>query len=314
MLQSFQTEINKFPKEIIDKLKNTQQDLKYHPEGNVYNHIWLVYNSISLFFKKTKLNNTEILKNDLLICALFHDLGKIECTREKEIKDGSKKLVAYGHEYKSLEYLDRYLDLFEHHNKEMIYEVCKNHMRAHLLDKMREFKKEEFKKNRYYAETVLFSSFDDTGKNQIPNFIMTVGIPGSGKSTWVKEQKDYVVICPDNIRKTITGDVSNITRDDEVWGYVLKMVKLNLELDMNVILDATNTISKNRRRFLKELPLCFTYAKIFESNPAEAIIRIRQDLRRGICRSNVPDSIVFKMFNQFEKDKDKFAEDGLEVI
>lgn len=39
--------------------------------------------------------------------------------------------------------------------------------------------------------------------------IITVGPSGSGKSTWAKTQEDFKIICPDKIRKQLTGDISD---------------------------------------------------------------------------------------------------------
>ena len=47
----------------------------------------------------------------------------------------------------------------------------------------------------------------------IPIFLMPIGIPGSGKSTWIrnnKELEDYIIISPDLIRKEITNPILNL--------------------------------------------------------------------------------------------------------
>jgi predicted kinase len=324
-MDSFQKVINKLPKEIIQKLKETQQNEKYHPEGNCYNHIWLVYDSI---LKNDNFESKE-LKNDMLIIAIFHDLGKIQATRFKKIKDGTEKLVAYNHESYCKDYLDKYLDLFEYNDKEMIYEVCQNHMRAHLFDKMRDSKQLIFMKNKYYKETILFSHFDNMGKEKIPTFIMTVGIPGSGKSFWVFNCKKFdwigkisgyhknsenIIICPDQIRKELTGSISNISRDKEVWKLAKLRVMYYLKEGKNVILDSTMVKSSSRKDFIKELPLCFRYAKIFECTPEIVKQRIAKDIEDKIDRSHVPDEVVDRMYENFIKDKDKIFEDGFEIL
>ncbi len=52
----------------------------------------------------------------------------------------------------------------------------------------------------------------------LPSFIMTVGISGSGKSSWIKSVGDEntKIISPDKIRFDLTGDVSDQSRNAEV--------------------------------------------------------------------------------------------------
>lgn len=312
-MSSYQKMISKLPCDLVDNLKMTEQNPKYHPEKTLYKHIWIVYDSI------LKSNIDDSLKQDLLICAIFHDLGKIDSTFLKERKNGEKVLVAYGHEIYAEKYLDRYLHLFLHlfnfNNLEMIYEVCSKHMRAHLFDKMSVVKQEKFQENKYFYETMEFSKFDNIGKNKVPDFIVTIGIPGSGKSQWANYFVDqYKIINPDQIRKEVTGDISDISKDYIVWQIVKERVINYLSKEQNVILDSTMTISKRRKEFIKDLPLCFRYAKIFECDKETAKERIKLDIKNGVDRSNVPDSVVDRMYEQFENDKDKIFEDGFEIM
>ncbi len=53
-------------------------------------------------------------------------------------------------------------------------------------------------------------------KKLIPTFTMLIGIPGSGKSTWIKENsKGYEIVCPDVIRTEICGDISDQSKNNE---------------------------------------------------------------------------------------------------
>lgn len=78
-------------------------------------------------------------------------------------------------------------------------------------------------------------------------FVMMMGLPGVGKSTYVKENyKDYVIVESDAIRKElgITGHeaVDNIKVFDEVHN----RIKNSLKEGKNVVMDATNLSRKNR--------------------------------------------------------------------
>ena len=327
-MDSFQKAISKFPLELIQQMKDTKQNPVWHPEGNLYNHIWMVYDGILKDVDKLHDDNYwDTTIRDFLICALFHDLGKIQTTRLKTIKDGSQKLVSYGHEEYAKEYLDKYLFLFNfcynYSDKEMIYEVCANHMRTHLFDKMKESKKIEFCKNPYCLQTLLFSKYDDMSKGGYPTFVMTIGIPGSGKSSWIKSLeigtftllfKDYEVVCPDLIRKEVTGQISDISQDKKVWEIAKERVVNYLKEGKTCVLDSTMCKSSSRKKFIEGLPLCFRYAKVFEVDPLEAHRRIRHDMKNEIDRSNVPESVVFKMFADLEQSKKDIHFDGFEIL
>jgi predicted kinase len=310
---SFQRLIDKFPKEVVDKLRTTEQNPNWHPEISVYNHLYIVYESIRLS------NLEDGLKQDLMLCAIFHDLGKCDVTRLKECSDGTSKLVSYGHENLAKTYLDKYLNRFIVNDKALIYEVCANHMRAHLYEELSEKKKIKFQNNRYFKETMEFSKHDEMLDKKVPYFTMLIGIPGSGKSSFItKEQhygdKNYEIVCPDLIRKEVTGQISDISQDFKVWQITKERVLKYLSEGKNVVLDSTMTISKRRKEFIKDLPLCFRYAKIFECSPEIAKERIKKDIENGIDRSNVPEEIIDKMHANFVRDIDKLNEDGFEIL
>ena len=78
---------------------------------------------------------------------------------------------------------------------------------------------------------------------------ITVGIPGSGKSTWRddfrKQNPDYVLIHPDSIRIELTGSEENQNRNAEVFKLAFARLDAALKDGLNVIFDAC---SQNRER------------------------------------------------------------------
>ncbi len=88
-----------------------------------------------------------------------------------------------------------------------------------------------------------------------PDFIMLVGLPGSGKSTFANElAKDGTVICSsDGVRERICGDKSCHDNNNEVFKILHREIKENLRSGKSCIYDATNISSKRRRAFLAEL-------------------------------------------------------------
>ena len=89
--------------------------------------------------------------------------------------------------------------------------------------------------------------------NKVPTFVMMVGLPASGKSTYVKELAEEMraVICSsDAIRKELCGDENSQDNNEEVFKLLHSRIKECLKKGVNVIYDATNINSKRRRAFL----------------------------------------------------------------
>jgi hypothetical protein len=153
---NFEEAISHLPESIVESLKSLEQNRKWHPEGSVYNHIKIVYEQC------LKTNST-----DLMICAIFHDLGKID-TSETIIKNGEERIVSYGHERYAKVYLDRYLEEYNYEDKEAIYWICENHMRAHQLKsgKLKNpVKKKLLTDSPYYAKLMQFCECDEYREN-----------------------------------------------------------------------------------------------------------------------------------------------------
>lgn len=75
----------------VKKLIGTQQNPKYHLEGDVWNHTMMVLDM------GAKLRDKTSNPLGFMLCALFHDLGKIICTT---VKNG--EIHAYNHETEGL--------------------------------------------------------------------------------------------------------------------------------------------------------------------------------------------------------------------
>lgn len=142
--------INRFPKRLITALQATPQDPTYHPEGSVYNHIRLVFEAAG----------DDV---DLQITALFHDLGKIDCTFFHPEK---RRYVAYGHEFKAEKYIDQYKQLFTDVvvNWDKVKFICENHMKAHNIGVMKSSKVETLKASPYFEDLMLFAKYDNMVK------------------------------------------------------------------------------------------------------------------------------------------------------
>ena len=114
--------------------------------------------------------------------------------------------------------------------------------------------------------------------------IMTVGLPGSGKTTWAKQQEGYTVFSSDDIREELGDQAKN----DKVFKTLHNKIKDALADGANCIYDATNVASKKRRNALKEFD-CKKIAVVF-ATPFDVIRE--QNEARG---RSVPPEVIRKM-------------------
>lgn len=90
----------------------------------------------------------------------------------------------------------------------------------------------------------------------LPKLIIMVGLPGSGKSTRAKElaalEKSCVILSSDAIRKELSGSEQDQTQNDRVFKLLYQRMNEYLSKGESVIIDATNTTLKSRKRILSE--------------------------------------------------------------
>lgn len=158
---------------------------------------------------------------------------------------------------------------------------------------------------------------DIKNTKNIPILIMPVGVPGAGKSTWIKAQKGFEVVCPDEIRKELTGNISDQSQNARVWQIASERIIEALRNGKNAILDATNTTTKGRTQFLEKIPKDIIYQKqaiVFNVSPEDAKKRIKKDIEDGKDRSNVPDDVIDRMYKQFKQDIGNLEKEGFEIL
>lgn len=154
-----------------------------------------------------------------------------------------------------------------------------------------------------------------------PKFIIPIGISGSGKSTWIKtlENQGYEVISPDEIRRELTGSISDQSRNKDVFPIAFQRTIDNLNAGKNVIFDATNVGSYHRKQMLdtfkQKVDTDFdAYAKVFDVDPEISKERIRKDVEAGVDRSNVPPEVIDRQYQNFTKDLASIEADGYTLM
>ncbi len=155
-------------------------------------------------------------------------------------------------------------------------------------------------------------------QRDIPTLTFMIGIPGAGKSQWIKNNtgENTVIVSPDALRKELLGNINDQTKNGQIWAVAKERVISALNDGRDVILDATNVASKNRRNFLTGLPAHKLLAKVFEGDPDVSYERIQKQIQRGEERANVPHGAIVNMHNQFKQQSnpEQLNQEGFEII
>lgn len=130
---------------------------------------------------------------------------------------------------------------------------------------------------------------------------MLVGLPGSGKSTWIHNHENffepsYEIISRDQIRFSLlqNGD-AYFEKEKEVWAKYVDAAIISLTLNVNTILDATHLNESSRGkilRALKEHLINVEINAIVIDTGLETALR-QNSYREGIYK--VPETAIYNM-------------------
>ena len=154
----------------------------------------------------------------------------------------------------------------------------------------------------------------------IPEFIMLVGIPASGKSTFTKQllashpEKNYAVLSTDDLLDD-WAEAEGLTYPQAFQKYAgraEKLFKIHLRQAINnkrnIIIDRTNLTPKSRGKLLRLLPGEYkTKAVVFDVEPNEVARRL--DVRAKETGKVIPDNVIANMISSYvPPTKDEFDE------
>lgn len=144
----------------------------------------------------------------------------------------------------------------------------------------------------------------------MPELILVIGLPGSGKSRYVIDNYNYgrifynntIILSSDNVRLELFGDENDQTHNEEVFQYIKDTAVQGIANGQRVVIDATNITRKSRKSiidyveqqvagfyeygYIKFVVIATPYYKCLENNRK----RNRQ----------VPEHVIERMYKQFE--------------
>jgi hypothetical protein len=138
-------------KNLVLSLHKIPQNEKFHPEGDVLVHTEVVTNRVIKYTNDT----------DLILSAVFHDLGKIETLAFTE----AGVPTAHGHEKVSADLVREYASWIKMQGGDVnkIHYIVYNHMRVKRLGEMRVAKADLFMQDEHFAQLMRFSIHDKGG-------------------------------------------------------------------------------------------------------------------------------------------------------
>jgi predicted kinase len=154
-----------------------------------------------------------------------------------------------------------------------------------------------------------------------PILLTLIGLPGAGKSTWIKNNqpkwKNTVVVSPDEIRKELLGSINDQRNTYEIFRITKQLIVDHLKNGKNVVFDATNTDTTKRIPFNESIFNEVSFQKIaiiFHFSCKESKRRIRKDIENNVDRCNVPDIIINEQYKMFEDTLKSLPSEGFKIV
>jgi len=299
---------------VVNALEGVPQGLNHHPEFDAFYHTYYVVMAV-----------WKLKRPDLLEAAFLHDYGKGTKTNV-----GNDRIYAFGHPKESIKYLESIKNRIKHYD--LTYRMIDKHMDLNpghkklqddpdlddfitadkVISKQLYLKESDWSdrlKNVIKEKWVYFKQRHSSKKVYV-----MVGISGSGKSRYLKNVDPKYIVSPDDIRRELTGDVSDQSMNAEVWPTAKIRMKVALRRYGKVYLDATNVNKWLRVEFMADFNGAQKIAVVFESDVETSLERVNKDIENGVDRSVVPESIIRKQYKLFKKGEQSLKSEFNKVI
>lgn len=151
--------LNKYPFSMISDLNKIPQNPKYHPEGNVFNHVMMVIDEG--VEHRDKVTN----KRAFMWGLLLHDIGKTPTTKMRK-----GRLTSYNHDKVGAAMAREFMEYFNEDEEfvSLVSSLVRWHMQSLYVNKNLPFKEiEKMVRELNINDIVLFSLADRLGRGGI---------------------------------------------------------------------------------------------------------------------------------------------------
>ena len=131
---------------------------------------------------------------------------------------------------------------------------------------------------------------------------MTIGIPGSGKTTWVRKNisKSTVLIALDELRRKEYGYFPQDLDDEKervIWNKALDMASCYLQKGKDILIDSMALTKEFRRKIISELECLtgttFRKIAIFLDTPLEVSLRRNNERPKQVLQATIMELYSF---------------------
>jgi predicted kinase len=147
------------------------------------------------------------------------------------------------------------------------------------------------------------------------------GISGSGKSRLAQQftEEGYPCICPDTIRRELTGDISDQSQNHRVFEIAYKRLSEHLafEVESNIVFDATNLSERSLKSLRKAIPRdveLIVYIMMDSSNAELCKRRVMLDIDKGVDRAKVPCNVINQQHMRWHELMQHLPEEGFTYV
>lgn len=142
-------------------------------------------------------------------------------------------------------------------------------------------------------------------------FIMMIGIPGSGKSTYAKKIAEFenaAIVSSDELRKELFGSVWELSKNAHLFGEIYRRIFKYLSEGKSVILDATNIRRNQRKHVLKKYKNYYKECYYIKTSLKKALER------NNVRDRNVPEDVICSYFSKVQEPEYSEGWDKINII